>query len=54
MSCDYEYHRANRRAIYDRYGIFFTYVCNRCEAEKLTPDQRWMLENYTPEEPLDD
>ena len=52
--CDYEYHRANRWAIYDRFGIFYTYVCDRCEARKISPEQRAHLETYIPDEPLDD
>jgi len=54
MTCDYEYHRANRTAVYDRHGIFFTYVCPKCEREKLSPEQRRHLETYDAEEPLDD
>jgi len=54
MSCTYEYHRENRWAIYDRYGIFYTYVCPKCEKEKITPAQRKHLETYEPDEPLDD
>lgn len=54
MSCDFDYHRENRWAVYDRFGIFYTYVCDKCKHEKISPEQRAHLECYEPDEPLDD
>ena len=54
IECDFDYHHTNKWAIYDRFGIFFTYVCNKCERIKISPEQRHHLECYEPDEPLDD
>jgi hypothetical protein len=53
MACDFDYHRANKWPIYDRYGIFYTYVCDRCEDEKLPPHQRQHLATYEADEPIE-
>lgn len=53
MSCDFDYHAANKWAVYDRHGIFYTYVCDKCEAEKLPPHQKIHLGIYEAEEPID-
>lgn len=34
-SCDFDYHRANKSAQYDGYGIFLTYTCPKCHREKM-------------------
>jgi hypothetical protein len=54
MTCDFDFHRDNRWAIYDRYGIFFTYVCPKCEHTKVSREQRQHLESYEPDEPIED
>jgi hypothetical protein len=54
MSCTYEYHRDHRWAVYDRHGIFYTYVCPKCRGKKISPAQYAYLEVYDAEEPLDD
>jgi hypothetical protein len=54
MTCDFDFHRDHRWAIYDRYGIFFTYVCPKCEHTKISQEQRQHLESYEPDEPIED
>lgn len=54
MSCDFEYHHANKWPVYDRNGIFYTYVCDKCEAERLPPHQKAHLGIYEADEPLDE
>jgi hypothetical protein len=56
MQCDFEYHRANREAIYDARGIFLTYVCDKCRKEKLSGFRADVLDdpNYWHDEPIDD
>lgn len=54
MSCEFEYHRANKRAIYDGYGIFLTYVCPKCEKEKIAGFRPDIFSRYETDEPVDD
>lgn len=53
MSCDFDFHRNNRTAHYDGHGIFLTYTCPRCPADKLAEFRADILELYDAEEPID-
>lgn len=55
QTCDFDYHTANREAQYDARGIFLTYTCPRCHAEKMRgfrPDVL-MDANYWTDESID-
>lgn len=53
MSCDFDYHRANRTARHDGRGVFLTYTCPKCEAEKLAAFRADVFELYEADEPVD-
>lgn len=53
MSCDFDYHRANRTARYCGAGIFLTYTCPKCEAEKLAQFRADIFDAYEPDEPIE-
>lgn len=42
-----------RFAKYDGYGIFLTYVCDKCEEEKMKQYRSDIAEQYDTDEPID-
>ena len=42
-----------REAIYDGYGIFLAYVCDKCRKEKLKGFRKDIFENYDCDEPIE-
>ncbi len=42
-----------RFAKYDGYGIFLTYVCDKCEEEKMKQYRSDITEQYDTDEPID-
>jgi hypothetical protein len=42
-----------RHAKYDGHGIFLTYVCDKCEEEKMSKYRSDIMEPYDTDEPLD-
>jgi hypothetical protein len=53
MTCDDDYHHANRTARRDGNGIFLTYTCPRCERDKLAGFRADIFAAYDPDEALD-
>ena len=53
MTCDFDFHRANRSARYDGRGIFLTYGCPRCEREKLAQYRADIFETYDTDEAVE-
>jgi len=43
-----------KRAEYDGRGIFLCYVCDRCEAEKLSRFRSDIRERYEADEPIEE
>jgi hypothetical protein len=43
-----------KRAVFDGYDIFMTYVCDQCEASKLAEFRRDIFAKYEAEEPIDE
>jgi len=41
-------------ALYDGYGIFLTYACDKCRKAKLAEFRPDIMERYECDEPLDD
>ena len=54
MTCDFDYHRANRSAQYDGYGIFLTYTCPKCHREKMQGFRADIRERYDTDEMIED
>ena len=42
-----------RRALYDGYGIFMTFACDKCEKEKVAKFRPDIFEQYDAEEPIE-
>ena len=53
MTCDFDYHRANRTARFCGAGIFLTYTCPRCERAKLAQFRADIFETYDTDEAVD-
>lgn len=43
-----------KHALYDGYGIFLCYACDRCEKEKLSHYRSDIMEAYECDEPIDE
>jgi hypothetical protein len=54
MTCDFDYHRANRSAQYDGHGIFLTYTCPKCHREKMAGFRADIRDRYETDEPIED
>lgn len=53
MGCDHEYHKANKTAQYDGYGIFLTYTCPKCHADKMAGFRHDVRRRYLADEAID-
>jgi hypothetical protein len=42
-----------RRAVYDGYNIFLTFVCDECYERKISKFRPDIFEQYTTEEPIE-
>lgn len=53
--CSREYHADNRSAQHDARGIFLTYTCPKCHADKMAGYRQDVLTdpNYWHDEPID-
>jgi hypothetical protein len=54
MTCDFDYHRANKSAQYDGHGIFLTYTCPKCHRKKMASYRADILDRYETDEPIED
>lgn len=52
--CDFDYHRANKSAQYDGYGIFLTYTCPKCHREKMQGFRADIRERYETDDRIED
>ena len=54
--CTPEYHRDNRSERRDARGIFLTYVCDKCESDKMARYRADVLtdSDYWADEPIED
>jgi len=43
----------DREAVYDGYGIFLTYVCDKCRKRKLAGFRLDIFERYACDEPIE-
>jgi hypothetical protein len=44
----------DRYPLYDGYGIFLTYCCDRCERKQLRKFRADIMQRYDADEPIDD
>ena len=52
--CAFDYHRANKSAQYDGYGIFLTYTCPKCHREKMQVFRADIRDRYDTDEMIED
>lgn len=44
----------HREALYDGYGIFLTYACEKCKKEKLSHFRPDIMTRYESDEPIEE
>lgn len=52
LDCGCRSHQA-RYPLYDGYGIFLCYACDRCRGEKLDRYRSDIMESYDADEPIE-